>query len=1715
MVNVDVYGSGGWHVQASTTNDVGYQDLDTSSWPTNTNYYVKVEQKSNTSIWATSPIFTVYPRPDLSAQRVWISSISTPGIELTSPKVGDRVYLNFDFNVANANVYAPTNINGYLDGSSIYAASYAPVTPTGTYYPSTQTYSYYWTVTSGTHTLRWVLDNVNQVPETNEGNNELSRSYTVQNQVDLIAGNTGIKDGSGNNASGFVGQTVYFSFDYSMLGEGTTNPFNIICKLDGSTYWTQYNVTATEGSYSVQAPSGFVVTNTSHNVTWQLDPANAIQETNESNNISSIGWTPVNFPPPTLTYPDDGIILNDTTPDLAWSQSAGNVNYFYVQISTNSGFNNIIVDVPSWGTLNYTPQVLAEGAYWWRVKAHDISGIWSDWSTRSFVISSATVNPQVSVSPNGGPQGTVFSQPGTGFTPNSTANLYFSGPDGPSEFLGKVVLPDGTYQHSWTCNACPTGQYSYQAYDVGSGQYSNIATFTVTEPGAASLTPFYRLYKGGTVKDHFYTIDAAERNDAINNHGFTYERIEGFVSSAVFTGSVPLYRLYLSGNDVHYYTTSTSDKIAKVAAGYILENTYYIYPSTSAQPEWTSPLYYASHEDNTDNFYTTSWYEYWNATRGGGLGFTPHGVIGYVSTRIANNRPQGNVASVGMAVGNFSPPAFTDLSLKGVGPQLSFARYYDSFSPGTSLGKGWSFNYDSYIYEDASGDIHVEWGNGSESHFSKVGGTLVPYPGYFEKAELFVDAMNYVYNITAKDQTEYQFRRFTLEGTGPNILLTKITDRFNNSMSLYRQASYGLVMEASDGTGRKFEFTYEPRTVVSGAIVQRLTKVKDTSLTPNRTIDLEYNSQGNLWKVTDARGNTTTYGYNPDGLLNSINYPEGNTVTVTYNTLMQVTGYTNGTINLAFGGYGTENGTAVMDATNGNQVLARYQHDELYRAATINFPADGTTMISGFGSGNYVNLRDWSEDRRQQRTLYTYDANGNVTSVENALHEVTRFEYDEKNNLTAIVDPRNVNYRTILTYDLATKNKLENIRLPMGETTTFAYRDDGLVETRTEPTGHRYIYAYDNHGNLKSIQDRELSTQVDFLPDGAGRVEWKTDPFSVLSPTLQTSVKTVYTHDENDNVTSVQVGTNPASFYNFDRNNRLTHVTDPRGKVTSFEYNDMNLLKKQTSPDGKSWGYLYNSIGKVQTINRPDTSTVTYEYDDNRRLWKIYHDGSHKVTYTYDANGNVKTVTEDGRTVTMNYNEVNRLDDVTDPFGNVVSYGYDAAGNRNRITYPVSKNVIYTYDADNRLWTVTDWLSSGQTIYNYDGMGVLRSITNANGTSRNLTYDNAYRLKGISNRFGSIPINSYTLTLNDVNIPLSIERNEPLSLTVPAASNTNYTYNFANQIETSGSVSFTHDLLGNLNGANDGRILDFDYANRLIQTTISGDMRTYIYDAFGNRIARTIGGNQTRYLLDLNGGMSQVLADMNSSNAVNNYFIYGDGSLLSRISSMGQRFTYHYDYLGNTTAVTNDSGSVTEQYGYDEFGKVLVSDQASSDNPFRYVGQYGVMDEGNGLLHMRARYYDTDTGRFLSRDPLGFGGGDLNLYAYVRGNPVLRIDPNGLSIKEDTKAILKDIFSINDLKVIDTFLESYLTLVAKRDSYSKDDKRYINLNRAASVALVDLLEFIVNDKNAIKALVSIAEKIPLLGRAIKTLYTANELIESDQKLKEIFDHLPFLPLEAK
>ena len=209
---------------------------------------------------------------------------------------------------------------------------------------------------------------------------------------------------------------------------------------------------------------------------------------------------------------------------------------------------------------------------------------------------------------------------------------------------------------------------------------------------------------------------------------------------------------------------------------------------------------------------------------------------------------------------------------------------------------------------------------------------------------------------------------------------------------------------------------------------------------------------------------------------------------------------------------------------------------------------------------------------------------------------------------------------------------------------------------------------------------------------------------------------------------------------------------------------------------------------------------------------------------------------------------------------------------------------------------------------------------------------------------------------------------------------------------------FSHQLtapkIGNLTYGpltNDDFVnLTFDARNRLLN---AGGV-TNLYDAMNNRIGQFHGTNAVQYVVDPNWGLPQTL--MSIKNGVTNYYVYGAGLLyqVTETANGETTLTYHYDYRGSTVALTDDSGAVKDRFEYSLYGTMTYR-AGTDDTPFLFNGRYGVMTDPNGLLYMRARYYNPYLCRFLNPDPSGFSGG-LNFYAYANGNPVSYEDPMGL-----------------------------------------------------------------------------------------------------------------------
>ena len=231
-----------------------------------------------------------------------------------------------------------------------------------------------------------------------------------------------------------------------------------------------------------------------------------------------------------------------------------------------------------------------------------------------------------------------------------------------------------------------------------------------------------------------------------------------------------------------------------------------------------------------------------------------------------------------------------------------------------------------------------------------------------------------------------------------------------------------------------------------------------------------------------------------------------------------------------------------------------------------------------------------------------------------------------------------------------------------------------------------------------------------------------------------------------------------------------------------------------------------------------------------------------------------------------------------------------------------------------------------------------------------------------------------------------------------------YTTNTSNEMTANSNASYTYDANGNtltkVVGSNTTSYA-WDYENRLTSVTLPGSSGTvtFKYDPFGRRIQKvyTTGANPptsttTNYLYDGDNAIETV--DQNGSVLAKYTQGQNIDEPLAELAAGASNF-YEEDGLGSVTSLTNSSGALALSYTYDSFGKITAS-SGSVTNPFRYTGRD--FDTETGLYYYRARYYDSQVGRFISEDPINFDGGE-DFYRYVENNPVELIDAWGLQAK--------------------------------------------------------------------------------------------------------------------
>jgi RHS repeat-associated protein len=361
-------------------------------------------------------------------------------------------------------------------------------------------------------------------------------------------------------------------------------------------------------------------------------------------------------------------------------------------------------------------------------------------------------------------------------------------------------------------------------------------------------------------------------------------------------------------------------------------------------------------------------------------------------------------------------------------------------------------------------------------------------------------------------------------------------------------------------------------------------------------------------------------------------------------------------------------------------------------------------------------------------------------------------------------------------------------------------------------------------------------------------------------------------------------------------------------------------------------------------------------------------DGGVGVSYTWDSLNRLSTVVD------------NRLSG-----SNTTTYSYDAASNLATASYPNGLQTSFAYDSQNRVTGVGSQL--GNYAYSLGATGNRTGATEPSGRQLSWNYDGLYRLT--DETISSDPTNhdgSVAYGLDPVGNRLSA--NSTLS-GVPSG-----TFSF-NADDLMGGESYD----GNGNTvATGGKTFTYDSDNRL--KSMNGGAVTIVYDGDGNRVAKTVNGIATRYLVDdLNPtGYAQVIEE-SVNGSVQRSYSYGLQRIdeIQLVNSTSILSFYGYDGFGSVRQLTNAAGAVTDSYEYDAFGN-LLSQTGSTPNSYLYRGEQ--YDSDLGLYYLRARYYNPLTGRFMSRDPEDgkpIYPKTLHKYLYAGGDPVNGFDPTGMA----------------------------------------------------------------------------------------------------------------------
>lgn len=766
--------------------------------------------------------------------------------------------------------------------------------------------------------------------------------------------------------------------------------------------------------------------------------------------------------------------------------------------------------------------------------------------------------------------------------------------------------------------------------------------------------------------------------------------------------------------------------------------------------------------------------------------------------------------------------------------------------------------------------------------------------------------------------------------------------------------------------------------------------------------------------TTDGRGNTTEYTYDPNhGGLTSVTQPAPTPGGIRPQLRMTYGPQAAWTLQPGQG-YVQQSPVTLPLATStcATQANCAGTADEIVSAVTYQVGS------SGQGSNALpAQMTQRSGDSAVQSTIaMTYDADGDVTTVDGPLPgsaDTTRYLYDDLRRPVGTIGPdpdqggalRNRAMR--MTYNPDGSVGLQEVGTTVGQTNSAWSAFQSLQQVVTLYD----IYVRPTHTQLQAGGTVYSLTHMGY--DGSGRticVAQRMNPAVFSSnpgPCLQNAEGpfgpdriTRMSYGPDNAVLSVTTadGT-PAAFteqLTYRPSGNINTLIDGKGNVSTLGYDGFDRPSRTTYPlvPGQSQAayeeVAYDAASNVVSYRTRNNQIFATAYDAlNRPTLATNPANVGNVQSSYDLLGRPTSMAyPGGASVSMTWDALNRQTSETDSRLGTSLMQYDPAGRRTRLTWPDGFFVTYGYDLTDAMTSILGNGTSAYTAYAYDDLGRRIRLDRGNGVTTRYTYDPADRMTLLEQDLpGTTNDQSLAFTYNPAGAIATRARSNPIyDMSPPLVGSNSYPINALNQTGVDGTP-LPYDLKGNLLG-NAQRAYTYDQANRLRSVTPSGgSTSTLSYDPL-SRLSEMVGTQGAWYLYD--GVEISGIASVGGTSLINRVVRGPWADEVAVVFPTNSTPLWNLqDERGSTIATTNPAGSPTALLAYDDYG----NQRAGNTGRFQYSGQLWLPDFQ--LYHYKARAYDPSLGRFMQPDPVGFAVG-MNLYGYVRSDPINFVDPLGL-----------------------------------------------------------------------------------------------------------------------